>query len=94
MLENTENFEGAPESFTQIFHQLEDGIELWNDVQRRLWQVWFDMLRTTAPVPQTPGETLIRNWQDMAQRAMSIQEQWLSNWTAPAPTGKTGKKST
>ena len=94
LIENTEKVEGVPEPITHLVHQLEDGIELWNDVQLRLWQVWFDMLRTSAPVPQNPAETLISNWQDMAQRAMSIQEQWLSNWTGQtAASGKPGKKS-
>jgi hypothetical protein len=82
LAENAKHVEGAPEPLTQWCHQLEAGMEMWNDMQQRLWQVWFDTLRTTAaPAVQSPGETLVRNWQEMAQRAKSIQEQWLSNWT-------------
>ena len=94
LVENTAHVEGVPEPITHLVHQLEDGIELWSDVQLRLWQVWFDMLRTSAPAPQTPAESLISNWQDMAQQAMSIQEQWLSNWTGQtAASGKPRKKT-
>lgn len=89
--ENLEGVEGAPEAFTQAMNQLEKGIEQWADVQRRLWAVWFDMLKSTAPVPKTPGETMVENWQDMVKQSMEIQEQWLSSWTG-AGTGS-GKKS-
>ena len=81
--ENIENVEGVPDAFSQAVNQLEKGIELWSEVQHRLWKVWFDMLRATSPVPQTPGEAMLENWQDMVRKSMSIQEQWLSNWTGP-----------
>lgn len=80
--ENIEGMEGAPEAFTQAMSQLEEGIELWADIQHRLWKVWFDMLRATAPVPQTPGEAMVESWQDMVKQSMAIQEQWLSNWSS------------
>lgn len=94
--ESVEGVEGAPEAFTQAIGQLEEGIELWADVQRRLWKVWFDMLRATLPVPQTPGEAMLESWQDMVKQSMSIQEQWLSNWTNLKPDSGTGsgKRST
>jgi hypothetical protein len=82
LIESAERVAGMPEPMAQGLHQLEEGIDRWNDVQRQLWQVWFDTLRaTSAPVPQTPGEMMFRNWQEMADRARSIQEQWLSTWT-------------
>jgi hypothetical protein len=92
---NVENIEGVPDAFTQTINQLEKGIELWADVQRRLWKVWFDMLRATSPVPQTPGEAMMENWQEMVRKTMSIQEQWLSNWSAPESksTGASRKKA-
>ena len=96
--ENAKHAEGVPEPLTQWCHQVEAGIDMWNDMQQRLWQVWFDTLRTTAaPTVKSPGETLVKNWQDMANRARSIQEQWLSNWTGlttatgTKPGDKTGK---
>jgi len=94
--EKVEGVEGAPEAFTQAMTQLEEGIELWADVQRRLWKVWFDMLRATVPVPQTPGDAMLENWQDMVKQSMSIQEQWLSNWTNPKRSSgdKSGGRST
>lgn len=93
LAENAAQAEGVPESFTQWSRQLEVGIEEWTGMQHKLWQVWFDMIRTAAPREETPTEALLKNWQDMAQRAMSIQEQWLSDWTVPPSGGKAGKKS-
>ncbi len=93
--ENIEGVEGAPEAFAQAVSQLEEGLGMWSDLQLRLWKVWFDMLRATAPVPQNPGEAMLENWQDMVRQSMSIQEQWLSNWTtSTAGSGaKTGSRS-
>ena len=62
-------------------HQAEEGIELWINTQHRLWEVWFEMLRNASPARQTPGEVLTKNWQDLVDRAVDIQEQWLSGWT-------------
>lgn len=91
--ENMENLEGAPDAYAQAVNQLEQGIELWAEVQHRLWKVWFDMLRATSPVPQTPGEAMLESWQDMVRKSMTIQEQWLSNWTnAAGGTGGTSRK--
>lgn len=89
---NMENVEGAPDAFSQGVQQLEQGIDLWAEVQHRLWKVWFDMLRATSPVPQTPGEAVLESWQDMVRKSMSIQEQWLSSWTGPE--GASGGAST
>jgi hypothetical protein len=83
LAENSTHIQGMPDSYNQSIHQLEQGLERWTEIQQRLWQVWFDMLRSTAPAAQTPGESLVKNWQDMARRAISIQEQWLSNWMGP-----------
>lgn len=87
---NMDKVEGAPKELGQAVKQLEEGIERWTEVQQNMWQVWFDMLRDAAS-PQRPGDAMLKNWEDMAQRTMSIQEQWLSNWTEPGSTP--GKKS-
>jgi len=93
LAENAGQAEGTPESFAQWSRQLEEGIEEWTGMQHKLWQVWFDMFRSAAPREETPAEALLKNWQDMAQRAASLQEQWLSDWTASASRGKAGKKT-
>lgn len=80
-VENMENIENAPDGLTLAVNQLEENIEQWAEVQRGIWKVWFDTLRSTAPAPQTPGEALMENWEDMVKRTMSIQEEWLSKWT-------------
>lgn len=81
LAENSRHVQGAPDAFSQWVAQLESGLESWTEVQRRLWEVWFDLLRSNAPAAaQTPGETLVKNWQDMMRRAISVQEQWFSNW--------------
>lgn len=76
---NARDVEGVPEPLTQWLCQLEKGIALWNEVQQRLWQVWFDMLRAAVPAPQNPGEVLAGNWEKMMQSALSLQEQWLTD---------------
>jgi len=95
LAENSEEAEGVPEQMVPWFQQIEEGIDLWNDMQHQLWRVWFDMLRTAPPVDEQPGETLLKNWQEFTNKAMEIQEQWLSNWeNVQSEAGKSaGKKS-
>lgn len=76
--ESLEDIDNAPEAFNETMKQLEQGIEEWTEVQQRMWQVWFDMLRATAPTPQTPGEAMMEKWEDMVKQTMSIQQEWLS----------------
>lgn len=81
LAENSRHVQGVPDAFSQWVAQLESGLESWTEVQRQLWKVWFDLLRSNAPAAaQTPGETLVKNWQDMARQAISVQEQWFANW--------------
>lgn len=93
LTENAENVEDLPVLLSQCFRQMEEGIEQWNDVQRRLWSVWFDMLRTAFPVKEQPGEPVLNNWQDFIQQAISIQEQWISGWTGFLPNTNTATKN-
>jgi len=89
LAENSRHVQGVPDAFSQWVAQMESGLELWTEVQRRLWEVWFNLLRSNTPAAQTPGETLVKNWQDMARRAISTQEQWLSNWMGSRAAAKT-----
>lgn len=98
--EKMESVEGAPNELNQAVKQLEDGIERWAEVQQEMWQVWFDMLREASPKPQSPGETMMKSWEDMAKRTMSIQQQWLSSLTGgqsdtggASPAKQTKKKT-
>lgn len=95
--EKMESVEGTPKELNQAVKQLEEGIERWAEMQQEMWQVWFDMLRDASPKPQNPGEAMMKSWEDMAKRTMSIQEQWLSSWTgaespAAEPQAKQAKK--
>jgi len=72
--------EGAPRELNEAVQQLEQGIDRWAEMQRQMWQVWLDLLRQTSAKPQTPGEAMMKSWEEMAQRAVSMQEQWLSSW--------------
>ena len=92
-LGNTGNL--SPET-AQWTRQMEQGIDLWIDVQHRLWEVWFDMLRNASPGNQEPGELIIKNLQDIAERAVEIQEQWLSAWPddQPGRVTSSGKRPT
>lgn len=62
----------------QLERQLEEGINLWTDVQHQLWEIWFDMLRNASPVDQQSNVTLAQNWQEFVDRAMDIQKQAFS----------------
>lgn len=93
---NMDKVEGAPDACTEWVHQLEEGVEMWADMQHRLWEVWFGMLRTMEPGAQSPGEKLFKDWQEMAEQAMSVQKEWLTEWTGtPRGTarGKSAKSS-
>lgn len=94
--EKMEAVEGSPKELNQAVKQFEEGIERWVEVQQEMWQVWFDMLREASPKPQGAGETMMKSWEDMVRRTMSIQEQWLSSWTgvesAAEPKAKQAKK--
>lgn len=96
LVKTVENAGNVPPESKQWEHQAEEGIELWTDLQHRLWKVWFDMLRNASPVPQTPGELLTQNWQDIVQRAVDFQEQCLSAWAnnQPVDNKSSGKRST
>lgn len=91
LAEKSEHAEGVPEAYSDWVRQLEEGMEMWSDMQHRLWQVWFEMLRNVSPGAQTPGETLFKEWQDMTRKAMSVQEEWLSGLTGTK--GAAGKKT-
>lgn len=98
LAKNAEQTEGMPDNLSQGIQQMEQGIETWAEMQQQIWQNWFETLRMAAPVSRTPGETLLKNWQDVAQRAMSMQEDWLSNWMSSmspveGPSGKKAAKS-
>ena len=95
LAENTEQVSGTPEPMTQWVQQIEAGIEEWNDVQQRLLQTWFDMLRASSPADEKPVDMLVKSWQEFANQAMEIQEQWLSGWADMQPGTKkaTRKKS-
>jgi len=91
---NLEQVEGTPEAYTHWVQQLEEGLDMWADMQHRLWEVWFDMLRSMEPVTGAPGNMPVMDWQDMAERAMSLQQQWLSDLTSStAAAGKRGGKT-
>lgn len=93
LAKNAESVGSVPEPFTQWVQQMEQGIGQWSDIQQRLWKVWFDMLRSTAPTGQQPGEIFANSWRDMMQRATSIQTQWLSGWPGQDTHANTRKKA-
>ena len=85
LIANTESVTDVPESFAQWFARLEQSIELCGEMQQRLWEVWFNMLRSTTG-PGT-GTTVYENWQEMMDHAVSMQEQMFNQWMTlqPAP---------
>jgi hypothetical protein len=86
LLKTVEQAGDSNPEITQWEQQAAAGVGLWVDMQHRLWKSWFDILRNSAPVEQTPGERLTQNWKDMVQQTMEMQQLWLSTWTG-AQTG-------
>ena len=78
----------ASPEITQWQPQAAAGISFWMSMQQQLWKMWFDMLRNATPAKQEPGEMLAKNWQDMVQQAVDMQQQWLTSWTG----GQSGNK--
>ena len=81
LIATTDGLSGIPEPFMQWFQRMEQSIELCGDMQQRLWEAWFDMLRSTTSGVKTPGTIVIGNWQEMMDHAVSIQEQLLNQFT-------------
>lgn len=77
-VDNLEKVDGMPDEATQVLTQTRANIERWAAVQGDIWKVWFDTLRETAPAPQTPGEALMEQWEDLVKKTISIQDNWLS----------------
>jgi len=94
LIKTVEQASNASPDAVQWEPRAEASIGLWIDMQHRLWKTWFDMLRNASPAKQEPGEMFVQNWQDFAQRAVDMQEQWLSSWTGgqPGSKGSTGKR--
>lgn len=72
-----ENLEGTPEPVAQAVEQLKSTVESWTGMQREIWHIWFDMLRKSAPPPETPAEAVLESWEELVRHTMSIQEKWL-----------------
>ncbi len=96
LAENAQHTEGSPESIKQWTQKMEEGMVQWNDMQQQLWSTWFNTLRSSSPGKAQPEDILANNWRDFANRAVEIQEQWLSAWEGmqPAAAKPAGKKAT
>ena len=92
LLTNVEDSEGLPEPFRQWQQQMEEGIALCSEVQQRLWQSWFDMLRATSPAVSNPAAALARSWQEMTKRTISKQAQLFGNPPRQRPAGQDAGK--
>ena len=95
LIKTVEQASNASPTAVQWEHQAETSIGLWTEMQHRLWKTWFDMLRNASPAKQEPGEMFVKSWQDFAQRAADMQEQWLSSWTGgqSESKGSSGKRT-
>ena len=91
IITNMQDAPGVPGQFVQWFQRLDQCIELSSDTQRRLWEVWFEMLRSTTSMTQNPGTIMMGNWQEIMDNTLSMQEQFLNNLPGvePVSAGKT-----
>jgi len=76
-VQNLGAVDGLPDEASQALTQTKSNIERWAAVQGDIWKIWFDAMRETAPAPQTPGEVLMEQWEDLVKKTVSIQNKWL-----------------
>jgi hypothetical protein len=88
LIETVEQASNVSPDADQWVNQVKASIGFWTDMQHRLWKTWFNMMRNAAPAKQEPGAMLVQNWQDFAQRAVEMQEQWLASWSSGLPGSK------
>lgn len=82
--ENLKHVQGAPETLTSWAARSQEGMQRWNETQRKLWENWFRMLKHAAPesMPKSSeeAEVLLQEWQASARDAMETQIEVMSSW--------------
>ena len=77
---------GTPEELRSQLRQGQEQMQRWIDTERRLWQVWFDIVKDInfGMQPRTgtqAGKNLVQVWQDAASKMTDMQSSLVRQWT-------------
>jgi hypothetical protein len=77
---------GNPEELRNLLRQGQEQMQRWIDTERRLWQVWFDIVKDInfAMEPRTgtqAGKNLVQVWQDAVSKMTDMQSSLVRQWT-------------
>ena len=81
------SIEGAPKESADWAKQVQEMTKNWTEMQQQMWDNWFEIAKKGDPFTfaggwDKEGPAVLKTWQDMAQKAMSSQSEWIRNWTA------------
>jgi hypothetical protein len=77
---------GNPQELRNLLRQGQEQMQRWIDTERRLWQVWFDIVKDInfAMEPRTgtqAGKNLVQVWQDAVSKMTDMQSSLVRQWT-------------
>ena len=77
---------GNPEELRGLLRQGQEQMQRWIDTERRLWQVWFDIVKDInfGMQPRTgtqAGKNLVQVWQDAVSKMTDMQSSLVRQWT-------------
>jgi hypothetical protein len=87
--QNFHSVKDSPGEVAEWGRQGQEMITQWSETQKQLWDGWFQVVKKLNPAPvgenwEQEGQRLVRTWQDMFQKAMDMQTQWMGAWTGGA----------
>lgn len=81
-----------PEPMSQWAEQLYQMTKQWTGSQQQVWEQWFQFVEKLDPTQSmnqaASAPPMFKLWQEMTQQAFTAQQQWLQNWNAWQPGGK------
>lgn len=83
----------SPEGAAQWAAQMYQMTKQWSDFQKQMWDSWFDTMEKIDP-SHAPGamdlnnQPMMKLWNEMAQQAQAMQQEWLKSWSMWQPTKK------
>lgn len=82
--ENLVSMEGVPKEAADWAKQVQDMTKNWTDMQQKLWDEWFAVVKKADPSKFAAGLDdggILKSWQDMAQKAMDTQTEAMRSLT-------------
>lgn len=82
-VQNLSKMEGTPEQLLNWAKQSQEINARWNEVQKQMWDNWFETMKKVEPNSLLPGagseasQKMFQAWQDAAQQVMKAQTNWV-----------------